>query len=91
MDKEQKTFDQFMKEHPEYNWDILYIGPDHEIVKNYKVETVPAYFLIDQGGYIAAAPALRPSPDGEYESIDKTFFFIQKMLHPDKPINVGEP
>jgi hypothetical protein len=35
------------------------------------------------------APAPSPSPDGEYDSIDKTFYIIRQALHPIEPIRVG--
>ncbi|MBK9591056.1 MAG: hypothetical protein IPO32_05985 [Crocinitomicaceae bacterium] len=55
----------------------------------FRVTSSPAYFLIDQDGFIALAPAPSPSPDGEYESIDKTFYIIRQALHPVEPIRVG--
>ena len=57
----------------------------------FEVATVPSYFLIDQEGFIILAPAPRPSPDGEYESIDKTFYIIHKALHPELHKGIGEP
>lgn len=79
-DEEKSTFDAFMKENPTINWDVFYVGKEDDLLKEYKISTVPSYFLIDQSGFIAMAPAPTPSPDGEYESIDKTFFYIKKAL-----------
>jgi peroxiredoxin len=90
-DKDTATFNAFKKANPAMNWDIIYIGPDHELVETFEVVTSPSYFLIDQDGFIILAPAPSPSPDGEYESIDKTFFIIQKALHPEEHKKVGEP
>lgn len=89
-DKERGTFDQFMLENPTYNWEIIYVGEDRELMNAYKVKDVPAYYLIDQDGFLFSSPALSPAPSGEYESIDKTFFYIQKALHPVKTPRVGE-
>jgi thiol-disulfide isomerase/thioredoxin len=90
-DKERITFEKYRAENPGQTWDVIYIGDEHSLLQSWKVQTFPAYFLIDQGGYIAAAPATRPSPDGEYESIDKTFFYIRKVLHPERVKGPGEP
>ncbi len=91
VDKDRQGFEKFQTEHPEMDWDVLYLGEDHPFAKSWKVTAVPAYYLVDQGGYIMAAPAMRPTPDGEYESIDKTFFYIRKVLHPNAPKRIGEP
>lgn len=49
------------------------------IWNNYKIETFPSYVLIDGYGYVVGAPALGPMPNGQYETIDRTFFYIQKV------------
>jgi hypothetical protein len=89
-DENREGFDKFRKENPELMWDILYIGRDESLLQKYRVTSTPAYFLIDQDGFISMAPAPGPSPDGEYESIDKTFFYIHEALHPEKTQRVGE-
>jgi len=90
VDKDSTTYEGFIKEHPEYTWDILYIGEDKSLMASYKATSVPSYYLIDQEAFIFAAPALAPSPNGEYESIGKVMFEIQEALHPKQPIRVGE-
>ena len=39
-------------------------------------------FGIDDKGRIKQAPALTPSPNGTYKSIDETFFYLKKKLEP---------
>lgn len=90
-DKNEDDFRLYMAEHPEFDWDIVYIGAGSPLKSDYRVQVVPSYFLIDQSGFIAIAPAPTPSPDGEYESIDKTFFFIKKALTPTDGKRIGEP
>lgn len=89
-DETPDKFNKFMTDNPEFNWDIIYIGRNNDVISKFNITTVPTYFLIDQDSFIAMAPAPAPSPDGEYESIDKTFFIIRKMLHPEEQIKVGE-
>ncbi|MBD3636374.1 MAG: redoxin domain-containing protein [Crocinitomicaceae bacterium] len=87
----KEDYERYMKENPEYDWDIVYVGSDSHLKSDYRVSIVPAYFLIDQSGFIALAPAPTPSPDGEYESIDKTFFYIKRALSPTHGNHVGDP
>lgn len=89
-DKEKGTFDTYMSENPEQNWDVFYIGETDDLMKSFMVLDVPSYYLIDQEGFMAMAPALAPSPSGEYRSIEETFFYIEKALHPVVTPRVGE-
>lgn len=89
-DKTRDTYTAFIDEHPEYDWDIVYVGEDKPLMEAFKVSSVPSYFLIDQDGFIFSAPALSPTPNGEFKSIDKTLFNIQRALHPTQRPRVGE-
>jgi len=60
---------------------VFYLGENDVLLDQFNVVTVPAYYLIDQDGYIALSPAKSPSPDGVYESIDKTFYYIKTELN----------
>ena len=90
-DKEKADFDKYLTDNPEFDWDIIFIGEDSKLKGDYRVQQVPSYYLIDQSGFIALAPAPTPSPDGEYESIDKTFFYIKKALTPNGGNRNGDP
>lgn len=59
-------------------WDVYGLPTSNAIWKNYSVETFPHYTLIDAVGYIVASPALAPTPNGQYETIDKIFFYLKK-------------
>lgn len=61
-------------------WDVYPLNTANSFWKNYNVQSYPLYVLIDAAGYIVAAPALGPTPNGQYETIDKTFFYIQQTL-----------
>lgn len=60
------------------NWDVYGLPATNSIWKNYSIETFPQYTLIDAVSYIVASPALAPTPNGQYETIDKTFFYLKK-------------
>lgn len=62
----------------EIGWDKYELPASNSIWKNYRIETFPQYCLIDAMGYIVASPALGPTPNGQYETIDQTFFQLQK-------------
>jgi hypothetical protein len=59
-------------------WEVFTTEESNPVFKNYKVETYPAYVLIDETGFIVSAPALSPMPNGQYETIDKTFYYIKE-------------
>lgn len=60
-------------------WESFAVEEDNALYKSFHVETLPTYILIDAYGYVVSAPALGPKPNGQYLTIDKTFFDIKKM------------
>ncbi len=60
-------------------WDQFSMPSTDDFVKKFRVTNFPTYILIDPQGYIVGAPALGPSPNAQYETIDKTFYYIQKI------------
>lgn len=62
-------------------WDHAKLATDSPIWKSFQVATFSHFVLLDTYGYIVSAPALRPIPNGQYETIDKTFFLIRKALN----------
>lgn len=65
-------------------WQKVELDEEASLFKNYKVLSFPSYVLIDAFGYVVAAPALKPSPNGKYETIEKSFFYIQKINEEEK-------
>lgn len=62
------------------NWDVFGIASGNSLWKNYRIEAFPQFVLIDATGNIVASPALAPTPNGNYETIDQTFFAIKKLI-----------
>ena len=89
-DTDSAAYKTYLMDHPDYYWDIFYAGNDEDFLHSFNINTVPNYFLIDQDGFIFAAPALAPSPNGNLEYVEQTLFKIKKALHPTKVIRVGE-
>jgi|GEM_PF-1334849 len=80
-DKTKAEFDDFIKNNPEYKWNIVFLGENHELLKRFNVNGIPAYYLIDPKGFMAESPAKSPSPHGIInESINRTFFNITRKL-----------
>lgn len=61
-------------------WESVVVNEQHPILKAYQVINVPYYVLVDPVGGVVAAPALGPTPNGQYETIDKTLFQIKKAI-----------
>lgn len=72
--------DEYLKELNETQWGAYGLSESNSIWKNYQVITFPHYVLIDPTGHVVSSPALAPTPNGQYETIDKTFFLIQKAI-----------
>ncbi len=74
---DQNTIDAFQKSVP---WESVVVDEKNTILTNYQVINVPHYVVIDPVGYVVASPALGPTPNGQYETIDKLFFYIKKAM-----------
>jgi hypothetical protein len=60
------------------------LSESNPLWESYSIEAYPQYTLIDAFGYIVASPALSPKPNGQYETIDKTFFYIKRTWDNNK-------
>lgn len=67
-----------LKELGEATWDVFALPSDHPIFDRYRITNFPQYVLIDASGHVVSSPALGPTPNGEYETIDRTFFYLKK-------------
>ncbi len=68
----------------DFPFTTIIIAENDPIIKQYQVAKYPDYVLIDAAGYIVSAPALGPIPNGQYETIEKTFFQIQKQIETEE-------
>jgi hypothetical protein len=62
------------------SWDAAVVNPSHTIIESFNVVTFPHYVLVDAQGYIVSAPALSPRPNNEYDTVERNFFEIKKIL-----------
>ncbi len=61
-------------------WDKFSLNSSHEIWSDLKVNSFPYYILLDNSLVLISAPALAPSPNGNYETIEKTMYDIKRSL-----------
>jgi thiol-disulfide isomerase/thioredoxin len=90
MDNTEQQMQEFLIEHPDYEWTFLYGGDDVLVQEQYGIRSLPGYFLISPEGTFMQAPALSPMPDGTNRSIDESFFKILKTEEPEKGQGVLE-
>lgn len=72
------TSENFKKFQNDFAFEILRVADNNSIFNNYSAVISPYYVLIDPFGYLVQAPALGPLPNGNRETIDNTFFHIQR-------------
>jgi thiol-disulfide isomerase/thioredoxin len=82
LDESLATWKKYLKDHADFKWVHLHYSNYPEIIDLYKISNVSSYFLIGPDGKIVQSPALKPTPDGTFHSIDKTFFDLWRKLHP---------
>ena len=66
IDRKEKRVIKFLKKHKDYNWHFAHFADDEELRTNFKVKSVPLYYLIDPYGKIVQSPAFRPTKISPY-------------------------
>ena len=59
-------------------WNVFALDYGHSLWKALNIGSFPYYILVNPNQKIIRLPALGPSPNGSYETIEKTFYDIQK-------------
>jgi len=60
------------------SWKKIAVPQDDPFWSTLAISTFPYYLMVDQEGNLSQAPALTPTPNGKYETIEKTFFDLIK-------------
>lgn len=89
IDYKKQKFNNFIANHSKYDWNLVYFDGNANLLDDYMVTNIPHYIFVDPNGIILQNPANRPSPNGSYISIDKTFFDLNKKLTKKKRWTVG--
>lgn len=61
-------------------WDKFEMNPSNSIWTDLRVNSFPYYLLFDPKLVLIASPALAPSPNGKYETIEKTMYDIKREI-----------
>lgn len=94
MHERYKDYVQFVTIYPSYEettqennatlaalpWDTYSLDQSHNIFEKYRIQNFSSYVLVDAGGGVVASPAPKPTPDGEYDTIDRTFYQLKKQI-----------
>ena len=59
-------------------WEVYGLNYEHPIWRSLNIGSFPYYILVKDNLKIIGLPALGPTPNGVYETIEKTFYDIQK-------------
>lgn len=59
-------------------WDKFELDPNNKTWKTLNLISLPYYFLLDENLILLSAPALKPSPNSYYQTIEKIFFDFKK-------------
>ena len=69
-DDSLKSYKNFLKANPKYNWTILFnnsAAKGNTAYEQYNVKGLPAFFFINQYGNLAQSPAISPAQGFEYK------------------------
>lgn len=61
-------------------WDKFGLDASNPIWTELRVDSYPYYLLFDPNLVLISAPALAPSPNGKYETIEKTMYDIKREI-----------
>lgn len=59
-------------------WARIELVAEHPVWKTLKIPTFPYYILLDEQLQLKASPALSPTPNGSYDTIEKIFYEIKR-------------
>lgn len=73
LDEDEKLIDDFIRYNQDKKWDFLSFMSYQQVVRDYNIMAVPAYFLISPDGILTLSPA--PSPDEDFRGA-----FVKELL-----------
>ena len=89
LDKNIDKYKSYIEGNTDFNWDICQASNMDLIIKDFDLDHLPTYILIDPNGKIAQYPAYPPSPLYNNQSIDVTFFNLKKNNSVKSPFGIG--
>lgn len=65
-------------------WKKVVINSNNDLLSKYKIKSYPDYIFIDDQGLIYQYPALKPVPNGDLETIEKSFYTVKRKIETEK-------
>lgn len=85
IDPDLSTFNEFVKKHREYKWELAWIGVHPQSLEDLSVYSVPLFYLLDEDLKVIESPALWPST-----GIEKVFFELDLKKKEEKKYRFWE-
>jgi len=89
MNTEKSNYEDYSLKNKIPNWQICKPINNEEIIELFNLHNLPAHMLIDPQGKISQYPAYPPTPLYNNQSIDITFFNIQKNYSKKNHFKIG--
>ncbi len=67
-------------------WPKATVDAGNKIFDDYQAYAYPHYVLLDPFGYVVQSPALGPAPNGVYQTIETTFYQIQRVVRQNRSV-----
>ena len=90
LDHNFKSYKKVAEEKLYKSWPVIYPLNKQGLISHFQLDHLPTHLLIDPNGNIYQYPALPPTAMYNSQSIDATFFKIQKSLFPKKNYQIGK-
>ena len=65
-------------------WKKMIVNSSNEVYSKYKIKGYPDYIFLDDQGMIYQYPALKPVPNGDLETVEKTFYSVKRRIETEK-------
>ena len=90
LDHNFKSYKKVAEEKLYKSWPVIYPLNKQGLISHFQIDHLPTHLLIDPNGNIYQYPALPPTAMYNSQSIDATFFKIQKSLFSKKNYQIGK-
>tara|TARA_X000000950_G_scaffold116863_2_gene146625 strand:- start:3580 stop:5040 length:1461 start_codon:yes stop_codon:yes gene_type:complete len=90
LDHNFKSYKKVAEEKLYKSWPVIYPLNKQGLISHFQLDHLPTHLLIDPNGNIYQYPALPPTAMYNSQSIDATFFKIQKSLFSKKSYQIGK-
>jgi hypothetical protein len=76
--KKQQTYFQ------QIPWKKIIVPTTNDVYSKYKIKSYPDYIFLDDQGMIYQYPALKPIPNGDLETVEKTLYSVKRRIETEK-------